>query len=395
MSNLLSNVKMIVDNEKRLEIIKGERFNVYSILGMERRETKTHSAFIGELLNPLGTHHKGSVFLEHFCACIGEKNLDPNSSRVFIEHSIGRINTNQEGGQIDIFILDKNGNAISIENKIDAGDQENQILRYYNYRNGSNQVYYLTLDGSLPSKNSMGSLVPGQDFFIISYKEEIIQWLTLCLKESHDAPILRESIRQYLVLIKKITNSMEREAEEQLIKVILNNYEEAVFIAENIQKARHLIADEIRTVVFERLNESLKSDFILELGNPVSSANSQIWIRHRDFSNRELFFGIESFSGQGWNNGQLLVGVFNSGPERSLFASVKGNSNTNKWWVDKKDLLPYEGFNINFSDGSTLKKLHNDKSFKEEFVTNICQQIEEYIASKSVELLEFFNSSRN
>lgn len=45
---------------------KGELFNTFSILKMETAENKTHSNFIAELLNPKGSHLKGSIFLERF-----------------------------------------------------------------------------------------------------------------------------------------------------------------------------------------------------------------------------------------------------------------------------------------------------------------------------------------
>ena len=44
----------------------GEKFNLFSILGMESLEVKTHSRFLAELLNNKGSHLRGSSFLELF-----------------------------------------------------------------------------------------------------------------------------------------------------------------------------------------------------------------------------------------------------------------------------------------------------------------------------------------
>jgi hypothetical protein len=49
---LLSNTKTVIDQHKAIEKSKGENFNVFTILKMERKENGTHSAFLAELLNP-------------------------------------------------------------------------------------------------------------------------------------------------------------------------------------------------------------------------------------------------------------------------------------------------------------------------------------------------------
>ncbi|MGI6160464.1 MAG: PD-(D/E)XK nuclease family protein [Christensenellales bacterium] len=45
-------------------------FNVFSILGMERREVETHSRFLYELLNPKGSHGCEHLFLSQFCETV-------------------------------------------------------------------------------------------------------------------------------------------------------------------------------------------------------------------------------------------------------------------------------------------------------------------------------------
>src|SRR5690606_40500724 len=61
-----------------------------------------------------------------------------------------------------------------------------------------------------PSDSSKGGLETGKHFSIISYRDDIIAWLQQCLDISAEQPLLRESIKQYLLLIKKITRSEER-----------------------------------------------------------------------------------------------------------------------------------------------------------------------------------------
>ena len=98
----------------------GENFNIFSIMNMEYSEVKTHSAIITELLNPKGTHGKGSVFLKLFLEELRKENINIpdfnfDTTIVLKEEYIGRINEDYtKGGNIDIVIRDIN-NQIVIE----------------------------------------------------------------------------------------------------------------------------------------------------------------------------------------------------------------------------------------------------------------------------------------
>lgn len=98
-----------------------ENLNLFSILKMESNENATHSAFLGELLNPKGSHLKGNIFLKLFLATIHGhgKIFDVDSTQLILEKYIGiRNDETKQGGRIDIYLKDKRGNSISIENKI-------------------------------------------------------------------------------------------------------------------------------------------------------------------------------------------------------------------------------------------------------------------------------------
>ena len=233
---LLGNTKQVIDRHKQNEKRKGETFNVFSILKMERKENGTHSAFLAELLDPQGTHQKGNQFLMLFLKSINiSTTLDINTAKVKVEHSIGsRDDVLKTGGRIDIFIYDKNHNCISIENKIDAGDQYAQIERYCNYKTEQNSVVYLNKFGDEPTAESKGELESGRHFHIISYKEHITDWLQKCIMESEDSPILKASIKQYLILIKKMTNSMDEKEKEEMNAIMAKHFEEAEYIKNNI-----------------------------------------------------------------------------------------------------------------------------------------------------------------
>ena len=96
-------------------------------------------------------------------------------------------------------------------------------------------MYYLTLKGDPPSPESCIDKLLDTDFFALSYKVEILEWLEQCQKEATRLPILRESINQYGILIKKLTNQLsDVKMENEVENIIIANYQAASVIGDNI-----------------------------------------------------------------------------------------------------------------------------------------------------------------
>ncbi len=197
--NLLNQVSEIRNKYDRVAEITGENFNIFRILGVQDRETRMHSKFINELLNIKGSHSQKDKYLKLFLDELKIIDFDTLSSKSQIEFYIGPINKEYtKGGLIDILIQEKNGKRIIIENKIYAGDQKNQLLRYYNFDSNA-KIFYLNLSGDNPSdwSTNENELSP-EKYSIISYEIQIINWLNKCLEQSALLPIIRESITQYI-----------------------------------------------------------------------------------------------------------------------------------------------------------------------------------------------------
>lgn len=395
---VLSSTKTLIAHKKEKEVLLGEKFNIFSILKMERKENETHSAFICELLNPKGRHFKGNTFLRLFLSVIENDTIDLDSARVKTEHYIGKKDIeNKTGGRIDLYIWDAKGNSISIENKIEAVDQEKQIKRYHNHNKGHNTVYYLTKFGYNPSNDSKDELQEQIDFFSISYKNEIIKWLQLCLKESYDTPILRESIKQYMILVKKITNTMENKEQKELDDIIIKNIKESAFIASNYEKVLQDIRRDVRNSVIDKLIYDLNGNYIVSKGNKISDSFAQIWIKPIHLKDYHLHFGIESFSGRGNFNGHIFVGTFNRKASKnsgSRFADFEGSKSFSNWWPDHQKLNDFDGCTINLSNLDTITEIANDKSHFDGFVNHIVEQIEEYLQVKTPKLIHFAQTTK-
>lgn len=391
LSSIITPVNILLEHQREMKMIKGESFNLFSLLKMERRENRTHSMFLSSLLNPKGEHLKGTLFLEFFLNEIGQKDfINSKSVSVWVEFPCGPIDyIAKTGGRIDIFMKDNCGNSISIENKIDADDQPHQIERYCNYNKGKNKVFYLTLFGDEATKKSAGELMPGHDYHLISYKETIIKWLFLCHKEASDQAILRENIRQYILLIQKITNSMEKKYDDQLIKLILSNYEAATYIATNLNDALSSLFEDFRAKVIERLKIKLKVfGYTANQDTQTTVKHAQIWILPNSEDKPRVYFGIEPFGVNA--NYPMFFGIF-SYSDKSIDERNDVVKN-NMYWSNTIDLAPINNVELHFGKHEFIQKLVNDSDFANTAVEHIAEQFMIYFEQQKPILDDFLRT---
>ena len=225
---LFSDITKLYRVQKETEQLKRERgdyFNIFNTIDLRYEEVRLHSAFIAELLNPRGSHGCSSLFLSSFLRIIGvdDDYINPKYCSLDIKERVIGAVTATEGGRIDIIIEDGK-HAVIIENKINAGDQTNQMLRYHNYGHKEFpkgfELIYLTLDGHEPAKCSLGT--GDYDYRVISYEEEIIEWLNKCYEIAKDNTLVQSVVAQYRELVKQITHTgMDAKYKEQLKKLAL------------------------------------------------------------------------------------------------------------------------------------------------------------------------------
>ena len=236
LSNLLNMVSEVIQKEKTQKEEKqkrGEYFNIFSVLRLEAKEVRLHSAFLAELLNPKGSHGLGKQFLELFLNMVVRKNkeepfdFETENAKVHVEYYIGIISEDKKsGGRIDLLIEDGKGNAIIIENKINAGDQEYQLLSYDDFAKEIYKKYkmlYLTKDGGEASEYSTGK--ENFKYQCISYRNNILPWLECCEQAAVRHPLIRETIHQYIINLKEILNIMEKNTQDELINSLVEKKE--------------------------------------------------------------------------------------------------------------------------------------------------------------------------
>lgn len=212
---------------------KGENYNLFSILSIERYELK-HSALIANLLDPKGSHGCGDAFLRAFFEIALKERAYPFEDCTLpdsdTEYYTGPI-AGDTGGRIDILVKSSRYGLI-IENKIYAGDQDKQLIRYDNYGKetfGADGylLVYLTLYGCDASKESTATKSAEEVGYLrLSYAEDILRWLEQCVRLAYDKPLVRESLNQYIQTIKQLTyQDMNQENIEKIIDLAVDHPE--------------------------------------------------------------------------------------------------------------------------------------------------------------------------
>ncbi|WP_221625453.1 PD-(D/E)XK nuclease family protein [Gramella sp. Hel_I_59] len=359
---------------------KGEDFNIFSILDMETKETKTHSAMLVALLDPTGNHYYDELFLKLFLEEIGYRDYQNENLKlvkVKAEYPLGTISQAYDsGGFIDILITFPSGKAIAIENKINAGDQKNQLYRYSLYKGNMCALYYLNLFGKSPTKESLHTLAKS-DFKIISYKFQILKWLENCLNITKEGSIVENAIRQYYILIQKLTITMDRPLEDKLNKLIANNLNEAEFIRTHYQNVVNKIRERFRSELLKKLNDSL-TQCIVQPSHPINHTYSKIWLTPSVPNQKAIKFGIESFSGKSKNNnGRIFIGIYD---EQSNYEFKRdGDYRLSSCWPVVSDITTPDQNPLNLGSMQTLEKLNSDENYFENMLEASSGQIINFI----------------
>lgn len=406
----MENYKIFFENlcliNKKYNLInsKKEDFNIFSILRNEYDEVNLHSKFIVELLK---NKNYGKKFIEIFLEKLEIQVFNYENINIFSEYSKG-IN-----GRIDIlleFSKGKEKKAIIIENKIYAEDQIGQLNRYYysminkNYSNDELEIVYLTLDGSEPNEESIKGLTKEEKekIIIISYKENIIEWIDVCIKEVAEVPIIRETLIQYKNLLKKITGKEERKLINEIEELVLSNNEYLKMIYKIDDVLREIKID-LQFKFWKKLEEKLNEIAVkrkMSLENKLEFPNFQYSIDLIKNYPKKKFFGLMYFIKEIENRGKLYLRIEVEDRVYYGFRIIDNNGKSNfnmiddylekefkelnftrtNWWLGLKYISNFENLNefidFKYFNENLAILLNNDEKL-EKLVKHISRDIEE------------------
>ncbi|MCI6340782.1 MAG: PD-(D/E)XK nuclease family protein [Campylobacter sp.] len=274
--------KDIYDEYQQKEKERKERgehnYNIFRELYGTRSEVKVHSRFIASLLkvDSANSHCQNEFFLDKFISVceLEDFKLNTKTAEVCREYK-----------NIDIYITDGNKHII-IENKIDASDQSQQLLRYIKTiydeieeknkqekRNMSaqailNKIYviYLSPKGRNPSDDSLkkdgygfeiknNELVSVFDknnrsvgiknwvynlgrvkvkFKCISYEKEILEWIKEIKDQAENLQDFKAIISQYEKVVNEVINEKQQTPiNEKMVRFIAENFAVCSELAQN------------------------------------------------------------------------------------------------------------------------------------------------------------------
>lgn len=370
---MLSQAALLKKNYEKMAYLTGRNFNIFDVLGLSANEVRTHSAFLAELLNPEGSHGQRDKYLSLFVDRLSlKKPFKSEDATVYCEKYIGQVSEDgKSGGRIDLLIKNKNGQQIIIENKIYASDQPNQLLRYDKaYPDAA--LFYLTLEGGEPSAVSLG----GKSFQVetISYDKDIIPWLELCMKESASLPVIRETLHQYINLIKNLTGQtimteMSSEIQELILaerglKLLKDCQAAASKLYEDVgnrfekafaQKYKHY--RKYRDLEFSKNGADLKV---------IIESNDGIWIGYMGF------IGKETHNGPFINALNALQENYKSTLRRELDVEIYQSKNYHFVWFNPAPFKRYE--RVSELSDEKVYEAYKDEKYLDSLVDEILKQ---------------------
>ncbi len=185
-------------------IADGYLFNAFNNLNIVRGEVK-HLAFIGNLLNPYGSHFKNNLFLEYFIQNLCD--YESLSTNTYLENFIDKtpivevekVIKNTDGkyiGRIDLW-LENDEFIIAIEGKIEAKDNKGQLGKYNEYLLNQDKEFillYLTLRGEKPENIDESKL---NNFHRISFTDDILGLIEYAINDESIADNINNVLLDY------------------------------------------------------------------------------------------------------------------------------------------------------------------------------------------------------
>lgn len=216
-SELLTSAHSFLEGMHEEERLRPPNFNIFIALGHEYREVSTHSAMLAHLLDPLASHAQGILFLRNFLNIVqkaaghqGKHFIIPPPKDGSRWRCRKEIRLPNGLGQADI-LLRGPGLLLVIENKIHAGDQENQLRQYWEFIRPEAEAYrllpivvYLTPNGRAPTAQSIGENPDLVEKLVrLSYQEDIYELIQSTSAELK-AVSVAEVLRQYAALVRRL-----------------------------------------------------------------------------------------------------------------------------------------------------------------------------------------------
>jgi len=286
---VLGNEKVILDNldidinKKDLEIIEdiktknindGKMFNPFLDMNLVRNEVR-HLSFLTNLLNPNGTHHQGTLFLNLFMNRILNYESQQNNENIqkFCNEENIYVQTEKKtpNGRIDIWI-ENDKYIIAIEGKTETVDSKGQLNKYDDYLEQQNKPYlliYLTMTGEDPTNNYPDNLQ------LMDFNDDIMTFIKESLEINTIPDKIYETLNEYynsmITYLNQFSNTWNYELDiiDEITKdkgsyIKYENIKNNYFY--NTKKYKYTVVEDVANV-FEKAKAKIEREFLNELSD--------------------------------------------------------------------------------------------------------------------------------
>ncbi|NVZ71732.1 PD-(D/E)XK nuclease family protein [Pseudomonas costantinii] len=263
----------------RAELHRPPTFNLFTLLRSGSDEVRLHSRYLAFLLNPQGAHAAGTQLLQLLLDALNIEGFDCHDVTVDVEYR-----------NVDILIRNAKRQAVIIENKLYAEDQDAQLFRYLETLQGEGyQTYppvYLTLDGRDADPRSC----LGIDYQRISYAADILPWLEQCQQWVIREAAVRESLLQYIDLIAKLTFQNQGHAYMDALKQTLRQ-DNNLLVVRDLQKAYTETLKDLQLELWQAVAQCVEDKYH-ELPKPYETPTAAVIDRYYSATRDNRYYGL-------------------------------------------------------------------------------------------------------
>jgi hypothetical protein len=171
--------------QQKLDRKEATRFKVFDLIDPDENKL---SDILADLLDPKGTHGQGDTFLRLLVARLERDSYPALTREAVVRREAPTDSLRNRRRRIDILV--DMGLLLAIENKVDSGEQKDQVkdyLRHLANCTKANQkpylLIYLTRDGGPPKWLNAGEFKAETDqhrLFCWNYQKHVHDWLEDC-----------------------------------------------------------------------------------------------------------------------------------------------------------------------------------------------------------------------
>ena len=286
-------------------------------------------------------------------------------------------------GRIDIFIKTEN-HVVVIEAKVDAGDQEHQLVRYKKelekeqFKNFEKHIFYLTVDKTRPSENSLccnkcmsknnnHKMCELKEYKCISFNDEIYNWLNQLVSEYEEYSIAKD----FLEVLE-----LERNNNKEFVELLKESAEYPKLVR-NLWEVIPILWTEIRSTFFDAIVKELKSTYNFEITSGEKFYNREVWEVNLIKNKEPLHFCYET-------NFFLRTGIEDN-QWKYINSSVFTDLDPNKDYSTRKSR---DAFNVKYFSNSSIMLLDwfylEDIEMKNQIIKNIASTANRFFEEKHI-----------